>query len=250
MDWVNRLEEELRTSVNAHFITLTYEDRYCPQTYFGETLCKKDVQNFIKRLRKKCEPGIKYFLVGEYGSKTERPHYHAIIFNIIPRSGSISDVIGNAWSIYNSNNRTYRKIGMVHFGNVTIKSISYTAKYVMQLNRKYEEKERPFSLISKGLGKEYIERNGSFHEGNIEHLYFPKEGGKRTALPRYYKEKLYTKEERKRFENRMRARSDKDYMEKQERYEKNHSDKYFTKVFEEQRGFERKTEKRSKNSKF
>lgn len=47
------------------------------------TLNVRDTQLFFKRLRK-VFPGrrIRYFLAGEYGPKTNRPHYHAIIFGL------------------------------------------------------------------------------------------------------------------------------------------------------------------------
>jgi len=50
----------------------------------ADSLIKRDVQLFIKRLRKEQDSRgsskIKYYLVGEYGDLTKRPHYHAAIF--------------------------------------------------------------------------------------------------------------------------------------------------------------------------
>ena len=43
-------------------------------------LKKSDFQKFIKRLRKDYD--IKYFACGEYGDKTLRPHFHAILFGV------------------------------------------------------------------------------------------------------------------------------------------------------------------------
>ncbi|MDX8558692.1 hypothetical protein OZ663_18615, partial [Elizabethkingia sp. HX CGY] len=42
----------------------------------------RDFQLFMKRARKLQEKKISYFLVGEYGSQTFRPHYHAIVFDV------------------------------------------------------------------------------------------------------------------------------------------------------------------------
>lgn len=72
--------------------------------------CKKDVQNFLKRLRKliykeiisdeKSETtSIRYYVASEYGPKTFRPHYHGIIFfDNAALATKISDYIVSAWS--------------------------------------------------------------------------------------------------------------------------------------------------------
>jgi len=50
----------------------------------ADSLIKRDVQLFVKRLRKDQDARglakIRYYLVGEYGDQTKRPHYHAAIF--------------------------------------------------------------------------------------------------------------------------------------------------------------------------
>lgn len=67
------------------FLTLTYADRPDP-SFVGPvrpqvSLDPKHAQDWLKRFRKAIEPArIRYFLVGEYGDETERPHYHAAIF--------------------------------------------------------------------------------------------------------------------------------------------------------------------------
>lgn len=61
-----------------------YENSY----HFG-VVSKKDVQNFLKRLRwriskipniTKDESKIRYYIASEYGPSTYRPHYHGILF--------------------------------------------------------------------------------------------------------------------------------------------------------------------------
>ena len=75
LSWQLRLQHELLSyNYNAMFLTLTYDDDNLPT---NETLVKKDVQDFIKRLRKFYnDVKIRYFAVGEYGSEKHRPHYH------------------------------------------------------------------------------------------------------------------------------------------------------------------------------
>lgn len=72
------------------FVTLTYSDETLPigsSEVYGPvldplpTLLKEDVQKWLKRLRKAIAPlKVRYFAVGEYGEKTQRPHYHLALF--------------------------------------------------------------------------------------------------------------------------------------------------------------------------
>lgn len=83
-DWANRMLLEYQTTKKAVFVTLTYNDDHLPYSSFGcATLSKRDVQLWLKRLRKYFSgTQIRFFLSGEYGPKTHRPHYHAILFGI------------------------------------------------------------------------------------------------------------------------------------------------------------------------
>lgn len=59
------------------FITLTYNEEN--ET---DTLHVKHYQNFLKQLRNYTGKKFRYYLVGEYGDQTGRPHYHAILFGL------------------------------------------------------------------------------------------------------------------------------------------------------------------------
>ena len=74
------------------FCTFTYDDDHVPRSYYpdpetGEaipslTLCKRDFQLLMKRIRRRFpDDHIRFFACGEYGSQTFRPHYHAIVFD-------------------------------------------------------------------------------------------------------------------------------------------------------------------------
>lgn len=77
-EWKNRLLLEGSMHECNSFVTLTYAPEYLPQDY---SLSKHHAVTWVKRLRRVLEPlRIRFFLVGEYGDKSWRPHYHAIIF--------------------------------------------------------------------------------------------------------------------------------------------------------------------------
>lgn len=175
-DWVVRLQHEQQNSICSYFVTLTYNEYNLPLNDEGDScLVKRDLQLWLKRLRKL--HSVRYYAVGEYGTKYGRAHYHAILFSSTPIA---FDTLVHTW-----------KNGFVHLGNVNTKSISYVAKYVFT-NKSDGGKNRPpqFALMSRrpGIG---------FHK--VVHL--PKRNfvylnGHKKRLPRYYKDKLLSKEEK------------------------------------------------------
>lgn len=92
--WALRAVAHAKTVKKACMVTLTYDSFVYDEkgNIIGENLNlrkvdKRDCQLFIKRLREYFErvkgvTDIKYILSAEYGKRTGRPHYHAILFNV------------------------------------------------------------------------------------------------------------------------------------------------------------------------
>lgn len=180
-DWSFRLHQELKVSKSANFLTLTYNDSEVPWTDNGLSLCKRDVQLFTKSLRE-CDrsdgwPSLRYYTVGEYGSNTLRPHYHSIMFNL--HKATVAR-LPEIW-----------KKGFVHVGEVSQASIHYVTGYVVNRVKGLEGKQDPFALMSKGLGKNYLESNGWWHKGDVLRSYVMHDGFKQ-RLPRCYRDKLFS----------------------------------------------------------
>lgn len=186
--WSQRLVQQDRDSEQAWFITLTYDNENVPLTKKKfMTVCKKDVQDFFKRLRYYSPklPKIKYYAAAEYGSDTKRPHYHVILFNAHP------DSVLLAWGM-----------GSVYFGSVTAASVGYSLKYISKKGQipmhANDDRVPEFALMSKGLGKGYLTEEAiQWHYADMmNRMYIPMIGGKKVAMARYYKDKIYTPEQR------------------------------------------------------
>ncbi|AXL14883.1 replication initiator protein [Microviridae sp.] len=77
--WTGRIiGESVAYKNNSTFLTMTYDEEHKPK---DNSLSFRDLQGYLKRLRSGSLGELRYFAVGEYGDKTARPHYHAIIFN-------------------------------------------------------------------------------------------------------------------------------------------------------------------------
>jgi hypothetical protein len=90
--WTHRILLESYSHDYSSFITLTYTDdklnRTCPETSRtlpSPSLHPKDLQKFIKRIRRASAPNkLRFYAVGEYGDRTWRPHYHLALFGYEP----------------------------------------------------------------------------------------------------------------------------------------------------------------------
>ena len=190
--WSFRLIKEGERSETALFVTLTYDTKYVPLTDNGfMTLNKRDIQNYMKRLRKISDQKLKYYVCGEYGSKRDRPHYHMIIFN------ADAENVERAWSQYKAS-IGYVTYGSIYIGEVNEASIGYTLKYMQKPGKipKHinDDRQKEFSLMSKGLGANYISDNmKKWHKNDLlNRMYVPIQEGKKIAMPRYYKDKIYS----------------------------------------------------------
>lgn len=200
--------QEDKVAISSLFITLTYDTKRVPITPNGFMgLCKRDGQLFFKRLRINLDRSgykakLKYYFVGEYGGKSMRPHYHVILFNVpiecikligVRDSGKVymSRIIEDSWDL-----------GSIDIGGVSAASVGYTLKYISKKSKvpmhRNDDRLREFSLMSKGLGINYLTHGMSaWHcEDLINRLFCTTSDGVKLSMPRYYKDKIYSEGDR------------------------------------------------------
>lgn len=217
--WSFRMQHEAERSDSALFITLTYRQEALQYSPNGlQTLSKRHVQLFMKLLRRNTEKNtqnqiwdkkIKYYAVGEYGTKSKRPHYHLIIFNAEYAN------IEKSWPH-----------GDVHYGQLSPASASYTLKYISKDSTKKsqqwshinnalvaDDRQSEFSLMSKKLGENYLtEVIKNWHrEGGQDRFFVVNKDGQKLAMPRYYKNKIWNSAELQLIGNRFSTQADTEY---------------------------------------
>lgn len=175
--WLYRLEVENFDSLLTIFVTFTYDDKYLPR---NGAVKKSDLQNFFKKLRN-CDD-FTYYAIGEYGTRTHRPHYHAVIFfKSITTDYTLvdySELINRLW---------YK--GFTYVLPVSTRRMNYVLHY--HVRPKIVDNRKTFAIFSKGLGlsifnSEFI-RNLAFKNGKMIVHDFE---GNAFILPRYYIKKL------------------------------------------------------------
>lgn len=131
--WTSRLLLEAQQHPFNVFLTLTYSDENFPH---GGSVVPRDLQLFLKRLRRRIAPSkVRFFGVGEYGGTTFRPHYHVLLFGVACPHGVDIDHrcqcdFAKDWAK-----------GHVQGGGVTKDSASYVVEYTCKLMSKEEREE-------------------------------------------------------------------------------------------------------------
>lgn len=147
--WSIRCFHESTCHKQNSFLTITYRDECCP-----EAISKPHMQSFCRGLR---DAGLRfrYFLCGEYGSVTRRPHYHALVFghDFLGGSYQISDQLYGSPLL----DKVWSK-GFVSVGEFSMGAACYVAGYV---SKKVGDPDC-FQLMSRrpGIGHDWLDRFG------------------------------------------------------------------------------------------
>lgn len=174
------------------FVTLTYDDPHLP---VNGSLDYSHFQLFMRYLRRTGRK-VRFFMSGEYGDETLRPHYHALLFNCW-----FPDM--KYWRMSDSGFKLYRSAeleslwtrGNSEIGMVSFESARYCAKYVTKritgdgAAAHYGDRVPEFARMSlkPGIGAEWFKRHGwsdVLPDGQVV------VNGRKSAAPRFYRERL------------------------------------------------------------
>lgn len=182
------MEEIKSNPKNIIFATLTFSEESLKKLEYDEKEPNKAPQKaislFRKRWWKKYKTPLRHWLITEMGhDNTKRIHLHGIIWTNLTE-----EQFEKEWGY-----------GWIFFGHeVNEKTINYIVKYVT----KRDEANPEFNgkiFTSKGIGKEYINDN-SLRRHRYQDRFtvetYRTNSGVKAALPTYYRQKIWTIQER------------------------------------------------------
>lgn len=194
------------------FVTLTYNDSG-PSGKVVE-LNPADVTKWLKRLRKRLAPlKLRYYLVGEYGDTSFRPHFHVALFGLDPlvgggyngRGGIVHETWCHEGCLTRGRYVDPKCVGFTFIGDLSPQSASYICGYVTKKMTKKEDprlegKHPEFARMSRkpGLGADAMKVVASgFGDHHLEYMLknanvptVLEHGGKSMPLGRYLVSKL------------------------------------------------------------
>lgn len=145
--WTHRLMLERLKWTESAFVTLSYADQSLTlakgATYLFASLVPKELQDWLKRLRKAVSPQrVRYYAVGEYGDISERPHYHVALFGFASCEYGMSrytksrvnccvqcDLVRDTWGM-----------GNVFLGQLEERSAQYISGYCLKKMTSFEDR--------------------------------------------------------------------------------------------------------------
>lgn len=229
-EWVIRLTEDIKEHKNGKCVTLTFSNEKISEIYeaiqiqtngeiwkiknlgittketaraikklknkqsgydLDNAIATYAVRHFTENWRKEFKKAPRHWLITELGHNgTENIHLHGIIW-----TNETFDTIRRKWNygwIYPRNKREEKA------NYVNTRTINYFTKYVNKMDLIHSQ-YKPIILNSKGIGAHYTKslqsKQNNFNNEDTNEAYRTATGHK-LALPIYYRNKLYTEEQR------------------------------------------------------
>lgn len=197
-----RVMHEAQMHSCNYFLTLTQDLDKRP---VSNSLAKRDLQLFHKRVRNLYGSGIKYFGCGEMGENGDNPHYHDILMadvELFPDKVLWTKrSTGPVWK--SAQLEELWPNGLCEFTSVTMASASYVAGYCMKklpaaddpslvrlspVDGQWHTVEPEFATMSRrpGLGSSWFDK----FEADCFPLDFLIIDGKKVKPPKYYLDKV------------------------------------------------------------
>lgn len=191
-----RAVHEAKMHQSNIFLTLTYSDA----ALTSPRLNYSHFQLFMKSLRERITRDVTntetidrlyvpYMVTGEYGDKTKRPHWHAILFNYAPEDSKYHYSSDRGDKVYTS--KLLQDLwgnGNIEFGSVTMDSAGYVARYSAKKLVHGKDQDHDYHPIHKtssrrAIGRSWIEK---YFEHPFNHGYVILPDGTHSKIPRYY----------------------------------------------------------------
>lgn len=140
-DWTTRCYCESKVHERNAFVTLTYDDEHLPP---HRMLRKRDMTLFLKRLRRRFGSGIRFFYVGEYGTRTYRPHYHVCLFGVDFDDKVHARKSQGGFDLYES--KTLSELwgqGLATTQDLTPETAAYAARYCVKKRERAAAQAKP-----------------------------------------------------------------------------------------------------------
>lgn len=202
-EWSDRLLMEYTETKKALFITLTYKDENLVWSGLNPTLCKRDGQLFLKNLRKKfSDRRLRFYLAGEYGEHTLRPHMHLVVFGLslddFPDK-EVYKVTPLGFTLYKSKIMdSIWKEGYAPFSAYSYKTGAYVARYITKKQKDskilYESLNvlPPYATMSlkPGIGFDFMQRHKEEYKESNKLFISDDTSSIEVGLPRYLRLKL------------------------------------------------------------
>lgn len=204
--WQVRLLEDLKENKNGIFVTLTFNNESIKNLWteirketslegynIDNAIATLAVRRFLERWRKEHKKSLRHWLVTELGHNgTENIHLHGIVY-----TNEDAEKITKHWQ-YGYVWKGSEENGKIK-NYVNERTVNYIIKYVTKKDEKHKE-YKPIILTSAGIGSNYtkgmIDWKNNKYNGKETKEYYKTKAGYKIALPNYWKNKIYTEEEK------------------------------------------------------
>lgn len=164
------------------FVTLTFDDKNLSKYNNNPN---KAVRQFLDACRKHYGRQLRHWFVAEFGTDTNRIHYHGLLFGFYCKPGT--EDFYKLKSLWNR--------GIIWVGYVDgSRTVNYVVKYITKGDN--SGNLQPRVLTSQGIGLSYItDITRRYHHNQHSLMNYIRLNGMIYPLPRFYQTKIFSKEE-------------------------------------------------------
>lgn len=199
--WQIRMLEEVKERRDGKFITLTFSNESIIEIgkkikglsgyELDNAIATKGMRMFLERWRKKYKKSLRHWMVTELGHNgTENIHMHGIVW-----TDKDVEEIRERWGygyMYPRNEDEKKQ------NYVSARTVNYIIKYITKRDIKHST-YKSIILTSAGIGGKYVDRidaERNKYKGIETNEAYRTDSGHKMSLPVYWRNKIYTEEER------------------------------------------------------